>query len=114
MPSTITTSSLTATSVTVSWTQPPFSFTPVGYSITVTRVTESDRVLCTTIDRKSITAISNSATFADLHEFSLYIVVVTARFREFGLISHITPSASKEFITLSAGMYTYNDVYIGS
>ena len=35
---TIITPSLMATSVTVSWTQPPFSFTPVGYTVTLARV----------------------------------------------------------------------------
>ena len=87
----ISTSSLTATSVTVSWTQPPFSFTPVGYVVTLTRVMGSGQALCTTVE-DSRTPVSTSATsldFTDLEEFSTYAVTVTATIVEFGLSSAV-------------------------
>ncbi len=99
----ITTSSLTARSVTVSWTQPPFSFNPVSYTVTLTRVTGSDQVLCPGVkdSRAPITTAATSWTFTLLEEFSTYHVEVIARFMEFSL--SVTVPAEITFTTLSAG-----------
>ncbi len=99
----VATSSLTATSVTVSWTPPPFSFTPVDYTVTLTRVT--GRGLCTLYEdsRPPVIATVTSMEFTGLQEFSIYRVTVTARFSEFGL-SPTAPSTI-EFTTLSVRTY---------
>ena len=106
LPPTITTSSLMAISVTVSWTLPPFSFTPVGYTVTLTRVTGSGQILCTGVEdsRPTVTTMPTvtSMEFTSLHEFSTYRVTVTASFSALGLSP--TTSASIVFTTLSACM----------
>ena len=103
----ITTSSLTTVSATVSWTQGSFSFTPVSYNVTLTRVTGSSQVLCTKVmdSRPSVTTMPtiSSMEFIGLHEFSVYRIKVTARFSAFDL-SPASP-ATMEFTTLSSGMY---------
>ncbi len=106
-PPSITISSLTATSVTVSWTQPPFSFTPVSYTVTLRRHTGSDQVLCTGVEdsRAPITTAATSWTFSLLEEFSTYCVEVIARFMEFSL--SVTVPATITFTTLSAGISSY-------
>ena len=102
----MTTSSVTATSVAISWTQPPFSFIPVGYTVTLARVTGNEQVLCSTVADSRPTMDSNvtAMEFTDLHEFSTYTVMVTPRFSEFG--DSITASSSARFTTLSAGKFT--------
>ena len=103
---TIPSESVTATSATVSWTQPPFSFTPVGYTVTLTRVTGSSQVLCTSVmdSRPPVTTMPTvtSMEFTGLLEYSVYRVTVTARFSAFGL--SLASPTSREFITLSARM----------
>ncbi len=103
----VATSSLTATSVTVSWTQPPFSFTPVDYTVTLTRVTGSRQVLCSTVEDSrppvTITPPVTSMELTRLHRFSGYQVRVTARFSNVFSLSP-TSSSSMEFATLSACM----------
>ncbi len=103
MPPNVATPSLTATSVTVSWTQPPFSFTPVDYTVTLTRVTGSG--LCSTVEDNrppvTITLPVTSMAFTDLQEFSVYTVTVTTRFSEFGS----TASSNMDFTTPSARTY---------
>ena len=105
LPANITVSSITATSATVSWVQPPFSFTPVYYTVTLSRVTGSSQVLCTSVEdnRPSILTMPNvtAIQFTDLHEFSTYRIAVTPRFNVLGL--QLTASASTFFNTLSAG-----------
>ena len=108
---TLTVSSLTATSVTVSWTQPPFSFTPVNYIVTLTGVMGGGQELCPTFedDRSPIQKTATSHDFISLEEFSTYRITITARFMDFGL-SLTTPS-SMEFMTLSAGSYIFRSEY---
>ena len=98
------TSSVTTTSVTVSWTQPPFSFTPVGYTVTLTRVTGSGQVLCDEIvdSRSPVNTTATSMEFTGLQEFSVYIITVTATYSEFNLIASMP--ANIRFITLRAGV----------
>ena len=94
--------SLTATSVTVSWDQPPFSFTPVDYIVTVERVTGSG--LCPDMeDTKAPMQFTTAMplTFSQLQEFSTYWVEVAARFNEFGSSPIVRPTET--FMTPSAG-----------
>ena len=73
-------SMLTATSVSVSWTQPMFSFDVQSYEVLLTRLT-----LCDTItDRRGPRTISANAVmelFEDLEEFITYRASVTANFQ---------------------------------
>ncbi len=103
LPPNVTLSSLKATSVTVSWTQPPLSFTPVNYTVTLTRVPESGQQPCTEVAYDSETSLTNMTTinFTGLHEFSDYSVTVTAWFNEFDL--SLSSNSSMEFTTLSNG-----------
>ena len=107
-PPNVMTSSVTATSVNVSWTQPPFSFTPVGYTVALTRLTGSQPVLCTGVDDSRSMEITMSdptaAQFMSLHEFSSYRARVTANFNAFGQSSR--SSSTADFTTYSAGMTT--------
>ena len=108
MPPNIAISSLTATSVTVSLTQPPFSFTPVNYTVTLTRVTGSDQALCTSTQhsRTIVAPPTNNLTLVmliDLQEFSTYTITVDARFSVFHL--NPTSSSSTAFTTISTGMF---------
>ncbi len=103
----LTSSIITTTSTTVSWTQSPFSFAPVGYIVTLTRVTGSNQTLCTEImdKRYPLTILFNvtSMEFTGLHEFSTYRVNVTAMFNAFGLSR--APFSMLVFTTLSTGRY---------
>ena len=109
MPPNIITSSLNATSVTISLTQPPFSFTPVNYTVTLTRVTGSDQALCTSTQHsRTIAALPATNNFTsvmvlDLYEFSTYTITVMARFSEF--LVNLTAANSANFTTISAGMF---------
>ena len=109
LPPVISTSSTTATSVSITWTQPEFSLPVVGhgYTVTVTRVTGSGQVLCPSFveeDQSTTTSPSvTTTTFTGLQEFSSYTVRVTANFSPaFGLS---TPMAEESltFTTLSSG-----------
>ena len=101
----------TATSVTISWTQPEFSLPVVGYTVTVTRLNglaETVRCASYTDSRLPVTTISTvmSARFTDLQEFSNYRATVTAMF---SATFEVTPASSNlEFMTLSAGMIKHN------
>ena len=98
----ITLLSLTTTSVNVSWTQPPLSFTPVDYTVTLAQGTGSDAVLCNAVENRGpIVTAAQSMVFTSLEDFSAYRVTVTARFMEFG--SSPRRSRSINFITLSSG-----------
>ena len=107
-PAIVTTSSLTATSVTISWSPQPaqFHLPVVEYTVSLTRVTGSGQVLCTQVidSRPAITTTDTSMSFTDLEEFSNYTVTVTTTFNVFG--SNMTEVADDMmFTTPSAGMY---------
>ena len=87
----VVTPSPTATSVTITWTQPEFSFPVVDYTVSLTRVTGSGQVLCPSVmdSRPSVTTMATvtSMEFTGLQEFSVYTVTVTARLTTtFGLM----------------------------
>ena len=93
----------TATSVTITWTQPEFSLPVLNYTVSLTRVTGSDQVLCPSVmdTRPPVTTMATvtSMLFTDLQEFSTYTVTVTARFNT----TVAQRPTSMEFTTLSAG-----------
>ena len=107
LPPVIFTSSPTATSVTITWTQPEFSLPVAGYTVTVTRLNglaETVRCASYTESRLPVTTTSTvmSVQFTDLQEFSSYRATVTAMF---SATFEATPASSNlEFITLRAGM----------
>ena len=74
-------SSLTATSVTISWIQPvsEFGLPVVQYTISPTRVTGSGQVLCPSISdqRPAVITNSTSTSFTGLEEFSVYVVTTS-------------------------------------
>ena len=95
--------SLTATSVTVSWTQPEFSLPVVQYTVSLTQVTGSGQVLCpsNSDQRPAVITNSTSTSFTGLEEFSVYVVTITTiAFSEFA-----PPSIVRmDFTTLSHGI----------
>ena len=93
-------SSLTATSVDISWTQPDFSLPVVEYRILLTRVTGNGQALCTG-SRPAVTTTDTSMSFTGLEEFSTYTVTITAKFNPFGEL--ILAMSSRSFTTLSVG-----------
>ena len=99
---TIMSSSLTTTSVTITWSQPDGSLAADNYIISLHRLTNSNRTLCTT-STDNQTAMTTSAVtsmnFTDLMEFTIYSVIVTARV--FGM----SRTSRVEFTTLPAGTY---------
>ena len=107
LPPVIFTSSPSATSVTITWTQPEFSLPVVGYTVTVTRLNglaETVRCASYTESRLPVTTTSTvmSVQFTDLQEFSSYRATVTAMF---SATFEVTPASNNlEFITLRAGM----------
>ena len=103
MPINVTFSSLTATSVTLSWTQSPFSLPMDEYRVELRRVTES-RQLCTMVeDDKSKMTKNGTPTvnFTNLQEFSIYNVTITVILPS-GFTAILTPTI--EFTTKAAGM----------
>ena len=98
--------SLTATSVSVSWEllQPPFSLSPVGFTIALTRVTGSQQILCPSVQDNRPETFTSATTFnfTNLQEFSTYTVTVSARFMAFGGSPRV-PTV-ETFTTPSAGM----------
>ena len=104
----VTTSSLTATSVTISWSPQPaqFRLPVVEYTVSLTRVTGSGQALCPHVidSRSAVTTTDTSMSFTGLEEFSTYTVTVTTTFNVFG--SNMTEVADDMmFTTPSAGMY---------
>ncbi len=101
MPPEVTILMLTATSVTIFWTQPGLSLLVAEYTISLERVTGSG--LCDSIvDNRSIKNISSDNTTVEishLQEFSTYRVTVTATFT---LFTNSMNSSSNNFFTLSA------------
>ena len=96
---TITSSSITATSVTITWSQSEGSLAADDYTISLQRLTGNNRQLCPTItDSRQMTITTTSMSFTNLQEFSIYTVTVTAR--AFGMSKTSTPH---EFTTTSTG-----------
>ena len=102
----ITTSSLNATSVTISWSPQPaqFRLPVVEYTVSLTRVTGSGQVLCTQVmdSRPAVTTTGTSMSFTGLEEFSTYTVTVTTTFNVFG--SNMDVASDIMFTTPSSGM----------
>ena len=96
----VTISSLSATSVAISWTQSELSPPVVEYTISLTRVTGSGQSVCSSLEdnRTAVTTNEQSMGFTRLEESSIYTVVVTAMFDAFG-----DRSTDMEFTTLSVG-----------
>ena len=104
-PPEISTTSPTATSVTVTWTQPEIPLLVIRYTVTVTRATGSGQVLCPSFveeDQSTTTSPSvTTTTFTGLQEFSTYTVRVRVTVSSiFGLTP--TATGSRIFTTLSA------------
>ena len=95
-------SSLTATSVTMSWTQPPFSLPMDEYRVELRRVT-GPRQLCQKFEdyKSKMTTGIPTVEFTDLQEFSIYCVTITVIIQN-GYNSTLTPTV--EFTTKAAGM----------
>ena len=97
----VTTSSLTVTSVTISWSPQPaqFHLPVVEYTISLIRVTGSGQTLGTGgMDiRPAVTTIATSMSFTGLEEFSTYTVTVTTTFNVFG--SNMAEVAEMMFTT---------------
>ena len=104
----VTTSSLTATSVTISWSPQPaqFRLPVVEYTVSLTRVTGSGQALCTQVmdSRPAVTTTGTSMSFTGLEEFSTYTVTVTTTFNVFG--SNMDVPSDMMLTTPSAGMDT--------
>jgi glucosamine 6-phosphate synthetase-like amidotransferase/phosphosugar isomerase protein len=103
----LTTSSLTATSVTISWTQVEFSLPVTESTVSLRRVTGSGQVLCPGVEHTmpAITTSGNSASLTGLEEFSAYLVSVTAAFNVSS--SMHTSESNTSFTTPSAGTCNY-------
>ena len=101
----------TATSVTITWTQPEFSLPVAGHTVTVTRVTGSGQVLCPLFveEDQSTTTSPNvtTTTFTGLQEFSSYTVRVTAIFSPAFGLSSLIATGNIVFITLTSGENMY-------
>ena len=102
----ITTSSLTATSVTISWSPQPaqFRLPVVENTVSLTRVTGSNQTLCTQVmdSRPAVTTTDTSMSFTGLEEFSTYTVTVTTTFIVSG--SNMDVASDMMFTTPSASM----------
>ena len=102
---TISSSSITATSVTIIWSQPEGSLAADNYTISLQQLTGNNRQLCpTNMDSRIINTTTTSMSFTNLQEFSIYTVTVTARV--FGTSKTSIPH---EFTTTSAGTYSCMD-----
>ena len=107
LPPVISRPSPTASSVTITWTQPEFSLPVVGYTVIVTRLNglaETVRCNLYTESRQPITTTSTimPVLFTGLQEFSNYTATVTVMF---STTLEVTPASSNlEFTTLSDGM----------
>lgn len=102
----MTASSVTATTVLVTWRQPIESFTPDSYMIVLTRVIGAGQVLCPDVqDSRSVEITQKNIftmQFTGLHEFSSYEVRITASFSAFG--ARTSEPGSIVFTTSAAGM----------
>ena len=102
----VNTSSLTATSVTISWSPQPaqFHLPVVEYTVSLTRVTGSGQTLCTQVmdSRPEVATTDTLMSFTDLEEFGTYSVTVTTTFNVFG--SNMDVASDMMFTTSSTGM----------
>ena len=98
----ITFSSITATSVTISWTQPPFSLPTDEYRVDLRRITGA-RQLCTMVEDyvSKNTSGTSIVNFSNLHDFSIYNVTINVTLPS-GYNVTLTPTV--EFTTKTAGM----------
>ncbi len=67
-------------SANVSWSQPEGSELVDDYAVMLTRITDETQILCKEIeDNRPIQNVTNSSmiTLNDLHEFSVYKIIVT-------------------------------------
>ena len=103
-------SMLTATSVTLSWTQPALSFPVAGYTVSV-RPVAGNGICGSTEDSRPTQDVSTNTTtfeFSGLQEFSTYRAMVTARFTMF---TSTMRTGSIDFTTLSTGMFSYSAMH---
>ena len=104
----VTTSSLTATSVTISWSPQPaqFHLPVVEYTVSLIRLTGSGQALCTQFTDSRLSVMTTFAiAFTGLEEFSNYIVTVTTTFNVFG--SNMDVASDMLFATQSACKYFF-------
>ena len=104
-PLTVTTSSLSARSVFLSFSQHEFSLPIVQHSVTLTRVTGSSQMLCPTTTHKiPVVIIRNNTLFVtDLEEYSRYSVTIDTTFTGPLSSEHMLRTVS-EIFTSSAGI----------
>ena len=101
-PISVTFSSLTATSVTISWTQPPFSLPMDEYRVDLRRVTDTRQLCAMVEDNKSrMTTGVFTVEFTNLQVFSIYNITITVTLPS-GFTATLTPTV--EFTTKAAGM----------
>ncbi len=97
------TSSLTATSVTLSWTQATNSLPAESYTVSLTTMTGDDNGMCVSpSDARSMMNIPPSTTsmeFSNLAEFSAYTFTVSAV-----ALGNTSVPSSTAFTTSSIGM----------
>ena len=109
----VTISSLTATSVTISWSPQPaqFHLPVVEYTVSLTRVTGNGQALCTGVmdSRPAVTTTVTSMSFTGLEEFSIYAVTVTTTFNVFG--SNMDVASDMMFTTPSASIECFFFIY---
>ena len=100
---TIPSTSLSATSAILLWSQPPFSYDPIEYALLVTRVTGDNQRLCSNVKDSKPQVLTNSTTWLldGLEEFSTYRATIMTRFAVFGLSPVV--SISHDFTTQSTG-----------
>ena len=98
----------TATSVTITWTQPEFSLPVADYTVSLTRVTGSGQVLCSSFNdtRPPVTTMATvtSMQFTGLQEFSKYAVSVTTRYAPAFGLSSLVNTINEGFTTHSTGI----------
>lgn len=84
--------------------QPSDTFPIEQYEVSLSRITGDGQILCDSVvdDRPMIITSNTSMEYSNLHEFSDYIVTVTA------LIANITAKATSNFTTLSNSKLTHN------
>ena len=95
---------LTTTLAIVLWSQPPYSFTPANYTITLSQIFGTGDDEQEVVDKVPVTTTGDSMEFAGLKRSSTYVVTVTASFDDFGV--PLTISTRTRFITLSFGTFS--------
>ncbi len=99
----------TVTTVNISWSQPDDSLPAIQYEVLLSRVTGVRQLLCDSVidDRPIVVTTSNSSIeFINIHEFSLYVVIVVVTLPDYGI------NSTGEFTTLSGGRLIHNGSYI--